>query len=224
MKNRKPLATIVARFLTVSLVAAIGLTSTQVLAQAGRAPSTTAVIDIGHILKNHNRYRQAMQNLEGKFVQNRDQLKRDSDFLVKLQQRLRGLTPGTPEYRQVEEEITQRDAALRALATRHKRDVQTSDAQIKSSVYHEISNAVEQHAQRYNIGLVLQFNGDDVKGNTPQEVLSAFRRPVVFVEDNRDITAVILEKLNRGTQPPPPRNVTDRRNVTNPRQVVPRQN
>ena len=212
MNARSLTATIVACSLALSIAGIVGLAPPEASGQVGASPAGEhiAVIDINYLLKKHVRFNQAMEGLKQQFKNSKERVEREQKALVELQEKQRKWNPGTAEYRQLDEEITRRHADVTAMATHLKKDIRNQEAQIFSSVYYEITTEVEKYARANNIGMVIQFNGDKIDPNDPQQVFNGIRRPIVYVAQNRDITPVIRDLLNRGANVPRA-NLDDRR-------------
>jgi hypothetical protein len=121
-----------------------------------------------------------------------------------LQQRAEGLkqyTANSPEYRKLEGELAQAQADIQVKMGHKKREFLEREARVYYDVYKEIESTVKVFCQQYRIGLVLRFNGDDMKPDDRASVLNGVNKAVVF-QQNLDITEHILVKLN-GSAPPP---------------------
>jgi Skp family chaperone for outer membrane proteins len=64
-------------------------------------------------------------------------------------------------------------------------------------VYQEIQQEVDAFAQANGIAVVLKFKSEQADADKPDEVLTELNKPVIWYARNLDITAVILESLNR---------------------------
>jgi hypothetical protein len=97
------------------------------------------------------------------------------------------------------------------------------EARVYYRVYREIEQSVGLFAQRNRIGLVLRFNGDEMKEDDRASVLQGVNRAVVY-QQNLDVTEFILGDLNRGTTPPPTPGAAAGAQTANPNRQIPQPN
>ncbi len=174
-------------------------TATKVMAQTyNRGPDRIAVIDVKYILENHVRFKASMESLKQRFEAVSKQLNADREQIINMSKRLNDLNPNTPDYNQLEEQITRAKADFAVQAERQKKEFRNNEGHILWNVYQEISMETQAYCQTNGIGLVIQFNGEKVDGDKPQEVFGAITRPIVYNAPQWDITAPILHKLNQG--------------------------
>jgi Skp family chaperone for outer membrane proteins len=128
------------------------------------------------------------------------QLKADRDTVANKEKMREQFNAGSPEFKQVDEEIARLKAEFQLKAGKIRRDFMEREAQVYYNTYMEVSNAVQYYAQQHNIGMVLKFNGDSIDPNNREDILRAINKPVVF-QNNVDITPDVLALLNRGGTP-----------------------
>ena len=72
------------------------------------------------------------------------------------------------------------------------------ESEIYKTVYLEVSDAVKQYCEYYEITLVIRFNREPLEtASSPQDVLSRLNKQVVFNRPEDDITTAVLDYLNR---------------------------
>ena len=125
------------------------------------------------------------------------QLKADRDLVQSKEEQRNQYNVGSPEYKQLDEEIARLKAEFNLKAGRIRKDFLEREAKVYYQTYLEVSNAVQYYAGQHNIGLVLRFNGDQVDPNRREDVLRAINKPVVH-QNSIDITPDVLALLNRG--------------------------
>lgn len=194
-----------ARTLFVAILASLAVaaaTTREAAAQTTRPNigGDVAVIDVAYILKNHRRFEQAKEQLTQQFETAAQGLEDEKRDIIKLQEGLAKYNPGTPEYRRLDEQITQRQADWNVKANKHRKEIQDRQASILANVYLEITNVVKQFSMANGIGLVIQFNGEPIDPNKPFDTAKAITRPLVYVAPTRDITPHILGMINQNSQ------------------------
>ncbi|MDZ4658802.1 MAG: OmpH family outer membrane protein [Bythopirellula sp.] len=180
--------------------------SSLAVAQQQSGPSANAprygyaVVDVTYIFKNFTKFSSQMEGMKTAMEAADSQLKADRDTVASKEQAREQYNPGSPEFKQVDEEIARLKAEFQLKAGKIRRDFLEREAQVYYSTFMEVSNAVQYYAQQHNIGMVLRFNGDSIDPNNREDILRAINKPVVF-QNNVDITPDVLALLNRGGAP-----------------------
>ena len=171
---------------------------------AAAAPTGTnvAVIDIAYVFKNHNRFNAAMNDIKKDIEDFEAFVRNEQKNFNAMREQLQTFKPGTQEYKQKEESMAQVQSDLQVKIGLKRKEFLEQEARVYYRVYREIEQSVGLFAQRNRIGLVLRFNGDDMKEDDRASVLQGVNRAVVY-QQNLDVTEFILGDLNRGTTPPP---------------------
>ena len=213
MKNLRYLAAIVAAFLTISALAPAA--RAQQAAPAGvRAPAGTrpaaarvapagsgvAILDLSYIFKEHNRFKAMTAEMRGTVQTAEKALKDERESLIQLNKSLNGedqqYKRGTPEYKQLEAEVAQRQADLQAKVALKKKEFLEREAKIYYNIYREIMDEVKAYSDARGISLVMRFNGDPVDPTEPQTIIKELNKSVVYYNEAIDITPVILNAVN----------------------------
>jgi Skp family chaperone for outer membrane proteins len=159
-----------------------------------------AVVDVTYIFKNYAKFNQQMEGMKTAMESADSQLKADRDTVAGKEKMREDYVPGSPEFKQIDEEVARLKAEFQLKAGKIRRDFLEKEAQVYYSTFMEVSNAVQYYAQQHNIGMVLRFNGDSIDPNNREDILRAINKPVVF-QNNVDITPDVLALLNRGAIP-----------------------
>jgi Skp family chaperone for outer membrane proteins len=163
-------------------------------------PQNIAVIDIAKILKNDEKFKQEMQNMQTEILATEKQLQSDAKEIQALASQQKQLAAGTPDYSRLDAEITKRTADLNVQKSIKQKEFVERQSKMLFNMYSEIQDAVRQFSQRYNIGLVMQYDSSKIDPNDPQAILSGAHRSIVYVYPPLDITNDILANLNRSPQ------------------------
>jgi Skp family chaperone for outer membrane proteins len=158
-----------------------------------------ALLDVAYIFDHHTGFKAKMNGLKLEAEQTRNQMKQESDAIRNLAVRLQELKetrPGSPEYKQLEEEITSRQANLRVQLELLNKQFLEKEAQIWYTVYQSIRQEVGYYATQKGIALVVRFNGEPVQQGEPEDVLRGVNSNVVWYSESLDITPDILRNLN----------------------------
>jgi len=174
-----------------------------------------AVVDVSYIFKSYPKFTQQIEALKGEMKTADADLKTIVDRLTAKEQQRDTLKPGSPEFKQIDEELAREKADFSIKQGTVRRDFLEREARVYYSTYMEVSNAIKFVAQQNNIGMVLRFNGDPIDPQQREDVMRAIMQPIVF-QNNVDITPDVLAMLNRGgagapvSQAAPPRNTATR--------------
>ena len=167
----------------------------QASAAAGPA-AHVAVIDVGYIFKNHNRFKAAMDKMKDEVMAAENGLKAERDRIGGLMEQIKGFNVGTPEYKKLEAEIAKAQGDFNVNAQLQKKDFMDREAKVYLQVYTEIEKAVEQFAREHRIAVVHRFDGEPVDNTDRNQILRGITKPIVYLEPGIDITPDILRMLN----------------------------
>jgi len=157
--------------------------------------SNLALLDVSYIFEKHVRFKGMMDDMKTDVEREENQVKAEREAIKKLADGLERFK-NTVDYKRMEEEITKRQADLQAQIAIRRKDFLQREAKIYQIVYQEIQQEVDYYCAANGIELVLRFNGDPVDPDKPDSVLAYINRQVVWYAKDRDITPVILARLN----------------------------
>jgi Skp family chaperone for outer membrane proteins len=155
-----------------------------------------ALLDVSYIFEKHARFKGMMDDMKADVEKEENQVKAERETMRKLVDGLERLKSNPVEYKRMEEEITRRQADLQAQIAIRRKDFLQREAKIYQIVYQEIVQEVDYFCAANGIDLVLRFNGDPVDADKPDSVLAYINRQVVWYAKERDITPIVLARLN----------------------------
>jgi Skp family chaperone for outer membrane proteins len=189
--------------------AIVGLISSQAgfaLAQQAAAPGAApvhganaaryglAVVDISFIFKNYPGFTTQIEGLKTEMEAADGKLKADRDRLVQMEEQRNTLKPGSPEFKQLDEQLAHLKAEFQIKQGTIRRDFLEREAKVYYQTYTDVSAAVKSYATQHNIGMVLRFNGDAIDPAQREDVMRAIMQPIVH-QNNIDITPEVLAVL-----------------------------
>jgi Skp family chaperone for outer membrane proteins len=161
-----------------------------------------AVVDVSVIFKQHQRFLAATEKFKKDVEAAEAKLKEEYNRVQALQQQLKGLNPGSPDYKQMEQRVAREYADLQIKQQSQKKDLMELEGKIYFQVYKELDDSVKLFAERNNIALVLRYASDPMDNPTDRnEIVRGINRSVVYVNPALDITTLILQDLNRSASP-----------------------
>jgi Skp family chaperone for outer membrane proteins len=159
------------------------------------------VVDIEYIFKKYGRFTAMMTDLNAKKKAAADQLNGRRAGIIQEQEKLAQLNVGTPEFKQLDEQIATKMAAFNLEAQKSKKEFFEQESRLHYQAYLDVSNAVRFVAERRNIGLVIRFNGSPTDPNNPEDIVREINKPVVF-QNGIDITPDVIAQLDRSVAGP----------------------
>jgi Skp family chaperone for outer membrane proteins len=170
------------------------------LAQGRAAGHNIAVVDVSIIFKKHDRFLAMTEKFKKDVEAAEAKLKEEYNQIKALQQQLNGFTPGSPDYKQLEQRVAKAMADWQLKGQMQKKEFMEAEGRIYFQVYRELDDAVKQFAQKHTIALVLRYASDPVDNPTDRtEIVRGINKSVVYVDPALDITMLILQDLNRSS-------------------------
>jgi hypothetical protein len=137
-----------------------------------------------------------MQELEGQMKEAEKRIEDEKKLLEDRRAEMKQYEKGSPEYKNLEREITQRLADLQVLVAQQREEFLKRQGQIHHSIYQEVYKEIDYYAQQNNIGAVIRFAHEPVDPDKPEDVLRHINKRVIWYSPSQDITGIILDRLN----------------------------
>ncbi len=181
---------------TIGLVSVTGAAQAQqaaapVVHGANAAKYGIAVVDISFIFKNYPGFTGQIEALKTEMEAADGKLKADRDNLVQMEERRNTMKPGSPEFKQLDEQLAHLKAEFTIKQGTIRRDFLEREAKVYYQTYMDVSQAVKSYATQHGIGMVLRFNGDAIDPAQREDVMRAIMQPIVH-QNNIDITPDVL--------------------------------
>ncbi|OYV81630.1 MAG: hypothetical protein B7Z73_17865 [Planctomycetia bacterium 21-64-5] len=165
-------------------------------AMGSQAAPQVALLDLAYIFANHVKFKQLTEALRRDVEAAEAELKNNKAAMQKMVDQLDNYNRGTPEYRQLEEDITKRQAEIQVQVNVQKRDFFEQEAKMYYTVYQEIMEQVRYYSDKHGILLVMRFNGDPLDENDPQGIQKELNKAVLYHNKMIDITPYVLDAVN----------------------------
>ncbi len=194
-------------------VLAVGLTTSTALAQQGppqQAPAGIALLDVSRVFKEHVRFKAEMNGIKAEAQTEEGKIKQRAEELQQRVEVLKTYTPGSPDYKRLEEELTKLRSDMQVDIQLQRKEFLQREAKVVHRVYREIQQEVEYFASRYGVAAVLQFSNENANSEQPEQVFRNIAKSVVWFAPHLDITNDIIGALNNNAVAP-----------TNPQGTVP---
>jgi Skp family chaperone for outer membrane proteins len=158
---------------------------------ANAAKYGIAVVDISFIFKNYPGFTSQIETLKTEMEGADGKLKADRDRLVQMEEQRNTMKPGSPEFKQLDEQLAHLKAEFSIKQGTVRRDFLEREAKVYYQAYMDVSTAVKSYATQHQIGMVLRFNGDAIDPSQREDVMRAIMQPIVH-QNNIDITPDVL--------------------------------
>lgn len=166
-------------------------------ADAPLAPSTMAVVDVAVIFKRYRAFNTEMAKIKEDIEAFDQYVKREVQVLKVMGDELALLKPGSAEHKRLEDEAATKTSDLQAQVTTKKAQLLQTEAETYFDAYEKLQNAVKIVSRKKKIGFVFRFSSDEMKREDRNSVLQGVNRAVITYPADNDITAAVLEELNR---------------------------
>ena len=171
-----------------------------------------AVVDISFIFKNYPAFTGQIDKLKKDMEAADGTLRAERDRLVQMEEERNTKKPGSPEFKQLDENLARLKAEFSIKQGTVRRDFMEKESAVYVQCYNQVSAAVKAYAEKNNIGMVLRFTGDEVtdKSAAPdrEAVMRLIMQPIIH-QNRIDITPDVLMTLGVDVRnlPPQPTNV-----------------
>ena len=175
------------------------------------------VMDVAYIFKFHQRFKSRMDEVKQAIEQYDAYIRGEQQRFNTEREKLSAFNPGSKEFKEKEEALAKTKTELEVKMQQKRREFMDQEARVYFETYREIEEEVKVFAQQQRIDMVLRFNRDEMKADDRNSVLAGVNRAVIF-QQNRDITDLILQRLNVKAPPAPTGNqVAPGTQTANPR-------
>jgi Skp family chaperone for outer membrane proteins len=185
----------VKKSLLVAACVACGLAASAARAQqSGR--TDVVLVDLSIIYQKYVGFTEMEADLktavhvaETEIVKLREEAKKKLDAL-KLTQK------GTPQYQQVENDLTRLQVEINTRIANGRKDLADQEGKIIYSVYQAVQEEVAAFCRRNGVRVALQYKSGALSDEDVAKVMVRVQQPVLYAEPSIDITQYVLDQLN----------------------------
>ncbi len=177
-----------------------------------------AVVDLGKILKNYDRFNRDLDQLKSEAAAEEKNLQMRNNEIQQMKQQLSGMKPDSPDYNHNFTVMNQKQGDLNVERALKQREFGDRRAKMILQAYREIQLATREYAGQRNIAMVIPYDNNvlidgfsslppaplkpgeappAVPEITPNEVPGVISRPVLYVHSSLDVTLDVLNSVNR---------------------------
>jgi Skp family chaperone for outer membrane proteins len=164
--------------------------------QAPAPRGGTALVDMSVITKHAARFNQAMEQLKAEYTAKAEELRKEGERGNQLTEKLRAMPSGSPERKQLEQDILKMRADFELNGKRVTDRIRDSETQIILGLIQDLRGEMERYARANNVKLILRHDPTPPELTDPRMILQEIHKPIVY-QRGSDVTPAILEALNR---------------------------
>ena len=135
-----------------------------------------AVVDITNVFTNHEGFKQKLAAMRVEVRGFGAQITEENKALVKMRDRLQTFTPGSPDFKKLEEELARQASDHEVRGKLKQKDVMDQEAKIYFETYQEIVREVAKMADAYGINLVLKYEGSPIDPSDRNAIMLGLNR------------------------------------------------
>lgn len=176
--------------------------ASQPAAPASSQPHKVGLIDVGHIFSNYAKLKDRREALTKEIEASDGELKKIQEEIQGIQAQLKNVTKGSDAATQMEQQLTELNAAGQAKMQNLRREFTRKEVQMYKEIYDEVQVLVQQYAEYHKYTLVLRYQREpEAEGSAddPNRVMGRVNQLVVYHQGD-DITDTILAYLNKQHQ------------------------
>ena len=162
------------------------------------AQTRVALVDIGRVFKSHPEFSSELATLKSRADQFKTESQQLQQQLMQKAEVLNQFEIESDDYRDHEAKLAKESATMEVEQRNKMRNLLKREAELHFHTYIEISEAVSQYCEEYNIQLVLRFNSDEMNPKDPRSIMQQVNGGVVFHSQTADITTAIIQRVAGG--------------------------
>jgi Skp family chaperone for outer membrane proteins len=180
--------------LSALLVSAALLTGTASAQQDQSSGGIVAVLDVAKVFKENREFESGMATIKSTADQLKAAITQQGNDLKQKAAGLQQYEVGSPERNQMESELAQEQARIRAKAHQAEMDLLSKEAGVYYNTYEKMQSVLASVANEYSIALILRHDSEPIDANDRNEVVKGVNRSIVY-QNQRDITSIVIKRM-----------------------------
>ena len=171
---------------------------------AAPARPTIALVDVGHILKNHPTMKTEIERIEASMKKADEEFAAKRDQIIKQMESLREqFTEGTPEYEAQEKKIAEADTNFRLELVKKRKEFDEARAGVIYKIYTDLNTLIKYYCDNTGATMVMRVNRETMDPKKPETIQMVLSQEVLYFQPSADITEWVLKGLNQQAGPQP---------------------
>jgi outer membrane protein len=160
-------------------------------------PATIGCVDMAAVFKEYDKVKVNSEEFRGAVMAKKGELTRVQAEAEQEAQKLAKMTPGSLDFKKIEDHITQLKAQFEAMREQCEREFTLKEAEMLATLYKEIQSMVSRVAQFKGFAYIVRVSNDPITGSNPNSAMMAIERTIVYADPRNDITKEVVYHLNR---------------------------
>lgn len=208
---------VIGNLLTATVAVAQQPAAAGAAAAAAPARPTIALVDVGHILKNHPTMKTEIERIETSMKKADEEFAAKRDQIIKQMEALREqFTEGTPEYEKQEKTIAEADTNFRLELVKKRKEFDEARAGVIFKIYSDLNSLIKYYCDNTGATLVMRVNRETMDPKKPETVQMVLSQEVLYFQPSADITEWVLKGLNQQAGATPANAAASTQSATRP--------
>ncbi len=156
-----------------------------------------ALIDIGHIFRNHPTMKSEQEAVEALAKSYQEELTKKRQELIKQFEGLKQFKDDSAEFKAGEESLAKAEAELQLDTGRKEKELVEKRAEVFYRNYQQVQTMVKWLAEQQGIDMVLTFNREEMDPKSPATVQRGLAKSVMYHSGQLDLTDWVLNNLKQ---------------------------
>lgn len=152
-----------------------------------------AVVDIGKVFKDYEKFKQMMERLKGEVDVKEQELRKQEQEIAALAEQMKAMKNQTDQER-IAKEGNDKKFNFERNRQKFRDELVQHEADVYKTCYKELTDLLKQYSQENGIHLVMRIQEES---DNPQAILQTINRQIVYSHQNLDLTEVMSEGLNQ---------------------------
>lgn len=152
-----------------------------------------AVVDIGKAFKDYDKFKLMMERLKGEVEVKEQELRKAEAEIQSLAEQLQSVKAPADKER-IAKEGNDKKFDFERNRQKFREELVAHEADVYKTCYKDLTDLVKQYCSENGIHIVMRIQED---ADSPQAILQAINRQIVYCHPNLDLTTVMTEGLNQ---------------------------
>ena len=154
-------------------------------------------VDVEQVFRSYEKVKATNQEFSAAMMARKNDLMKIMTEAQHEAELLAKLEPGSDDYKQHENRVTELKAKHEASREQAEREFSLKQSELMATIYKEIQQMVAKIAVWRKMNYVVKVSNQPITGTDPQTVMNAISSAVVYADTRNDITNDVIYNLNR---------------------------
>ena len=154
-------------------------------------------LDVESVFKNYDKVKVAGETLNAEVQVRYKELTDLANVGKTEQEKLNRFTPGTADYKAIENKMVQLKAQIEAGRENAQREFTQKETDTMTAIYDEIAGMAQAVAKQRGMTCVVKYNEGKIPTSEPNSAMAAMSKTIIWADPRFDITNVVIGYLNQ---------------------------